>query len=111
MRQKIKFQEVFPLIEHMRLKLNSYELFIRSDGVYLLDGQPISDNHIVCILKRDAENANVPMPKGRVRDFTMRYVLEAWRKRLITALDSDQGRVNLTETLPELLMQQSQEVK
>ena len=96
MKPKLNFEQVHPLIEHMRVRLNEYQLFIRDDGRYLLDGVPVSDNHIVCILKRDAEAAHVEMPEGRARDFVMRQVLSAWRKRLMTMLDREQMRVKLT---------------
>lgn len=109
MKPKLTFEEIHPLIEHMRLRLNEYQLFIRDDGTYLLDGEPLSDNHLVCILKRDAEAANVVMPTGRARDFVMRNVLSAWRTRLVKVLDRERMRVKLTyEPLnPDVIQQKN----
>lgn len=74
---------VHDLIEHMRTRLNEYELYIHDDGGYWLDNVPLSDNHLVCILKRDLDAAGISGVTGAKRDKVMRNVLGAWRGRLI----------------------------
>ena len=90
---------VHDLIEGMRVRLNEYELYIHDDGTYFLDGTPLSDNHLCCILKRDIDAAGIKGVTGAKRDKVMRNVLQSWRGRLIANLVLEQKQVKTRVSL------------
>jgi hypothetical protein len=93
---KFTKEEIKPVLEHMRQRLNEYQLHIDSDGVYHLDGVPLSDNHLICILKKDIDRAGITNVTGSRRDFIMRRMLSDWKQRLLQEVKKKEALTPVT---------------
>jgi hypothetical protein len=94
----VTYPQIETFVQFMRNRLNEYELWVQKDGSFLLAGEPVTDNQLICILKRDAESREIKALEGKPRDYVIKNSLGGWRKRTLAHLkttDKEKIRVKL----------------